>query len=436
MNRKMILVALSICTVAGFAIGLLVRWPAPAAVTGNDLELTHPRKGPADAPVTIIEISDFECPFCSKGALKVLPQVMDKYPGKIALEFWHNPLGFHKHAMPAAKASMAAGLQGRYWEYHDLLFRNRKSLAPDRLVAFASQLGLDVDRFKWDMADSRVASHISDNMAAAAAMGLKGTPMFVINGVVIQGAQPVEKFVEVIDVELARARDAVADGVDPANLHEKLARDNGANDLFVRLFINKESTGENPHPEKKNEPQAETKPLNDTVWNVPVADSDPQFGPEEPKVTIVVFSDFQCPFSGKGTSLLKNALDDFPGKLRIVYKNFPLPFHKDAHLAAEAALCANAQGRFWQFHDLLFQNQRAMSRKDLDEYAQRAGLDVDRFKQDLARGTYREVVDRHMEEGASLGVKGTPNFFINGRVLKGAMPYEQLRPVIEQEMRI
>ena len=437
MMRKTVIIGLVLCTLAGFAVGLLVRWPAPASLSGDAPALTHPRKGPADAPITIIEISDFECPFCSKGALQVLPEVMDAYPGKIALEFWHNPLDFHKNALPAAKATMAAQLQGRFWEYHDLLFRNRKNLGPDRLIALASQVGLDIDRFKWDMADSRVADHVRANMRASAAMGLKGTPMFVVNGVVIQGAQPAQKFKEVIDAELEKARAALAQGVPPAQLHEKLARDNGANDKFVRLFIKKEGIDDVGQNKKKSNRRGALEPLGDeTVWNVPVARSDPQFGPASPRVTIVVFSDFQCPFSGKGTSLLKNALEDFPEGIRVVYKNFPLSFHKDAHLAAEAALCAHAQGRFWEYHDILFENQRAMSKVDLETYARRAGLDMDRFRLDLASGIYREVVERHMEEGANLGVRGTPNFFINGRVIKGAVPYDQLRPLIEQEMKI
>jgi protein-disulfide isomerase len=437
MHRKTVIIGLILCTLGGFAVGLLVRWPGPAPAAGDGPALTHPRKGPADAPVTIIEISDFECPFCSKGALKVLPEVMAAYPGKIALEFWHNPLDFHKHALPAAKATMAAQLQGRFWEYHDLLFRNRKNLGTDRLVALATQVGLDMDRFKWDMADSRVAEHISNNMAASAAMGLRGTPMFIVNGVVIQGAQPAEKFKTVIDAELEKARAALAQGISPAQLHEKLARENGANDKFVRLFIHKQSPGGLPQAKKKTDRQGPVETVgNEVVWNVPVDPSDPQFGPDSPRVTIVVFSDFQCPFSGKGTALLRSVLEDFPEGIRIVYKNFPLPFHKDAHLAAEAALCAQAQGRFWEYHDILFENQRAMAKGDLENYARRAGLDMDRFRQDLAGGTFREVVERHMEEGTSLGVKGTPNFFINGRVIKGAVPYDQLRPLVEEEMKI
>ena len=168
------------------------------------------------------------------------------------MEFWHNPLDFHNMALPAAKASVAAQLQGRFWEMHDLIFRNQKSLSPERLLALATQLGLDIDRLKWDMADPRVEEFISQNVAAAIAMGLRGTPMFIINGKVLKGAQPPAKFKELIDAELIKAEAALADGTPREDLARVLAELNGADAKYIRFFINKDfAPVSDQQPEKK-----------------------------------------------------------------------------------------------------------------------------------------------------------------------------------------
>jgi predicted DsbA family dithiol-disulfide isomerase len=163
----------------------------------------------------------------------VLPAVLKMYPGKVSATFWHNPLDFHPMAEPAARAAMAAQLQGRFWELHDLIFKNQKSLSPERLVQLAGEAGLDVERFTWDMEDARIAAFVSANAQAAAAIGIKGTPMFLINGKVIRGAQPPEKFKEILDVELKKAEEALAAGVPREELARKLALDNGADETYL-----------------------------------------------------------------------------------------------------------------------------------------------------------------------------------------------------------
>jgi protein-disulfide isomerase len=238
MNKEKVIVGLVLCLLAGFAAGVLVQWPtAINAGKKASVALTHPVKGPEDAPIRIVEISDFQCPFCGKAALNILPQVVAAYPGKIAIEFWQNPLEFHKNALPAAKASLAAHMQGKFWEMHDLLFDNSSNLTPEVLLKLAGQIGLDIDRFKWDMADSRIEQFIANDLASTAAVGVSGTPMFFINGRSVRGAQPVEAFKAVIDEELKKAETALAGGTSKKELYKTLAQQNEAGDKFIRHFV-------------------------------------------------------------------------------------------------------------------------------------------------------------------------------------------------------
>ena len=129
--------------------------------------------------------------------------------------------------------------------------------------------------------------------------------------------------------------------------------------------------------------------------------------------------------------MLGQLLAEFPGQIRLVYKDFPLPSHKGARPAAEAARCAGERGRFWEYHDLLFMAQPAFSREDLLGYARRLELPQETFLACLDSGQFREAVQKDMQEGRSLGVSGTPTFFVNGQRLVGAQPLEAFREAVQ-----
>ena len=128
-------------------------------------------------------------------------------------------------------------------------------------------------------------------------------------------------------------------------------------------------------------------------------------------------------------------LADFPGKVRLVYKDFPLSFHRDAEAAARAARCAGEGGRYWEYHDLLFVAQPAFTRADLITYAARLGLPQDVFAACLDGGRFRDAVKADMQEGRAAGVSGTPTFIINGRRLVGSQPLEAFREAVEDALR-
>jgi protein-disulfide isomerase len=166
-----------------------------------------------------------------------------------------------------------------------------------------------------------------------------------------------------------------------------------------------------------------------------VAATGPARGPENAPVTIVEFSDFQCPFCSRAVKTVDEVVAAYPDKVRLVFRQFPLDFHKQAQKAAEAALCANDQGKFWEYHDKLFANQQALEVPQLKEYAQQMGLDVARFNDCLDSIKKAEVVKADMEAGQKVGVTGTPASFINGILLSGAQPAEEFKRIIDAELK-
>lgn len=163
-----------------------------------------PARGPDDAPVTIIEFSDFQCPFCARAGPTV-KQVLARYPEQVRFVYRHYPLGsIHPRAHAAAVASACAAEQGKFWEYHDLLFANAKKLADEDLAGYAEQAGADAAAFSQCVTEGRFDAEVERDIAAGRAAGVTGTPTFFINGRMLGGAQPLDEFVRVIEEELAR----------------------------------------------------------------------------------------------------------------------------------------------------------------------------------------------------------------------------------------
>lgn len=161
-----------------------------------------PFQGPAAAPVTIVQFAEFQCPFCGK-AREALDQVLKDYPDQVRIVFRDFPLGFHGRAIPAAVAANCAADQGKYWEVHDKLMANQQALEEADLERVARDVGLDIQKWKTCRDDPAREAEIRKDMADGQAVGVSGTPAFFINGIMLSGAQPYEKFKAVIDRELA-----------------------------------------------------------------------------------------------------------------------------------------------------------------------------------------------------------------------------------------
>ena len=168
---------------------------------------------------------------------------------------------------------------------------------------------------------------------------------------------------------------------------------------------------------------------------VSVGADDASVGPANAAVTIVEYSDFQCPFCQRVAPTLKQVRDTYGDRVRIVWKDFPLTsIHPQAFKAAEAGNCAREQGKFWEYHDRLFSNQQALQVEFLKKYAADAGLDAAKFNACLDTAKYSDRVQEQMGIGTGLGVQSTPALFINGRLIAGAQPYETFVSIIDEEL--
>ncbi|MBK9293561.1 MAG: DsbA family protein [Oligoflexia bacterium] len=173
--------------------------------------------------------------------------------------------------------------------------------------------------------------------------------------------------------------------------------------------------------------------LEDKIKNPKKVDigNSPSKGYKSAKVTIVEFSDFQCPFCTRVNPTIDSLMKKYAGKVKLVFKNLPLPMHPDAKLAAQAGLAAHKQDKFWQMHDKMFENQTKLKKEDLMGYAKEMGLDQAKFKKDLEDPKIVAAVEKDMQQAQSLGVNGTPAFYINGVELVGAQPEEEFSKVID-----
>jgi protein-disulfide isomerase len=157
-------------------------------------------------------------------------------------------------------------------------------------------------------------------------------------------------------------------------------------------------------------------------------------GPANALITIVEFSDFECPYCGEAEDTLQKVVLKYPTQIRLAYRDFPLPFHPHAALAAEASRCASAQGAYWVFHDLLFANQQRLAIEDLLKLASQLSLDTDKFGECLKNRTFAADIQHDLRDGQELGITGTPAFFVNGIALDGALSFEEFSGAIDQEL--
>lgn len=390
-----------------------------SAPTGADPVASQ---GNAEMVVEILEFSDFQCPFCSKVG-PTLKELKTTYGDKIRVEFLHQPLTFHKQARPAAIAAEAARKQGKFWEMHDELFANQQNLREADFEKYALKVGLDMDQFKKDVADPAISAIVDRHQAIATAVGATGTPAFFINGKPLRGAVPPAEFKKLIDEELAES----AKAENQKGPEWVKARTQKNNELLFGFMYG----GKTPPPVAPPKP-----PVDKTVYKVAVDPAlDAIKGEPNALVTLVVFSEFQCPFCKKMEPILDQLMTDYPGKLRIVFKHNPLPFHKDALPASMAALCAKDQGKFWEMHDILWENQQSLDAESLEKYATQLTLDLEVFKTCMSTGKHKDQIKADEELALKVSARGTPNTFVNGRKLVGARPIEEFKDLVEEELK-
>jgi protein-disulfide isomerase len=329
---------------------------------------------------------------------------------------WRNePLPFHPNAMPAAEAACAAAEQGKFWEMHDTLFKNQTALNPDNYKKWAQESGVNMDKWQKSVDSHECKAKIEADGKYGNSVGANGTPAFFINGRNLVGAQPLDAFKKIIDEEVKHADAFIKKGLKGDKLYEALVDDNVKNA---------------PKAPAGGPPADDGKPVDvGSIANAPTR------GAPAAPVSIVMWSDFQCPFCGRAEPTVKQIEDEYQGKVKVVWKNQPLPFHPNAMPAAKAAYAAGKQGKFWEMHDKLFSNQQGLSPETYDKYAQELGLDMNKFHATISDPATEAAIKADSEQGQKLGANGTPTFFIDGRKLVGAQPAEQFKTIIDDELK-
>ncbi len=369
---------------------------------------SSPSIGPVSAPLTIVWFFELDDPFSARVAPRILELRDELGHDNVRIVWRHHPLPFHKTARRAGKAAQhvfeARGGEA-FWRFVQGAFEARPPHTDDRLFELASREGL-TDRASFDAAldDPRLDAELDDGAALAQALRLLGVPAFLINGEVVNGAQPIETFREAARRATVASRQAGHDAC-------------AATQLALRA--------------PPSEPtRATTAPAPDAVefFSIPVGAS-PARGPADAPVTIVAFGGYQDPFSRRATSTIHSLLEKHKSDVRYVWKDFPLDFHKHAIAAATLVRRGAAKGgpaAFFQLHDELMASP-AIDDATLAAFASKHRLGA-------PSSTKTPAISVDLALGTAAGVRGTPTFFINGRRLTGARPEGDFEQAIGEEL--
>lgn len=374
-------------------------------------------RGPTRALVTIVMFGDFECEHC-RAVLGTIDEVLAKHGEDVRLVFRHLPLdNVHPAARPAANAALAAHEQDEFWAMHDALYERGNRLDADAIEEAARAAGLDMEAYAEDLASADVDRRLQRDIDVAARFGVKGTPAFFINGRYLGGRQSASAFNRVIAEELQRAESFVQRRGDTRKrLYEDMLTH------FADEVIQPEKAVEIPSLDAERYTLA-TEGL-------------PKKGESSfAQVEIIECGDFDCPFCARSRKALEETLDSF-SSVTLYFAHKPGDYHPGAEPAARAAQAAHAQGKFWEMHDALFEDQRGKARTDEDyeRYAARLGLDVEKFVEDFASEETREAVAAQQKLCTDNDATVTPTFFINGRRVTGAQSAEQFEALVESEL--
>ncbi len=385
----------------------------------------HPRLGDPDAPVTLVEFSDYLCPFCGRHFAETSPQLIEQYAGSGTVNFVFRDFPI-ENLHPNAPAGHAAGLcvaeqdARLFWQYHDELFENQSAWAslPDTepyLESVAEKVGADVDAFRSCVGAGRAEAAVERSVAEVRSLGFSATPSFQVvdnrtgDTHPLVGAQPLDVFTSTLDVVIAGGSPPTTEAPPPPELP---------------LWLTTE--GLSPDPDRPGY----------TVGG------DAYKGDPAAQLVVVEVSDLQCPFCRRHTSETQPTLDEAyvdTGRVLWVFKHLPLPIHPQATDAAVAAECAGDQGAFWPMHDLLFETVERWSIDSpgsvLTGLAGELGLDASDFATCLES---RSALERVLSDSSDLSgaIGSTPTFIIlrDGRasVIEGAQPLQSFVSFFDQ----
>jgi protein-disulfide isomerase len=380
--------------------------------------------GDPDAPVTVVEFSDYQCPFCLRHFQQTIPLLKENYidTGRVYYIFKDFPIeGLHPLAYRLHEAALCvvdSDDTDGYWQAHDLFFTDAESFQVDTLEAMDAAIlaeftAVGLPDVSECLQSNKYAEAVQADLNEARSLGVNSTPSFFINGFPITGAQPYSVFESAIG-------------------------------LAERGML-QEAFAESAQAQAQAQAQAEAEATAQAApKDVPLSD-EPAKGSADASITIVEYSDYQCPFCLRHFQQTIPQMQQYidAGQVRYVFKDYPIhSIHPQAQKAHEAARCAREIGGddlYWTMHDILFSRQDEWSQMPvpgheaiLKTYAVEAGLPQDEFDECLDSGRYYDAVNAEVAEGLQLGVNGTPTFFVNGQPLVGAQPFPIFQQVFEQ----
>lgn len=335
-----------------------------------------PARGPANAPVVITWFGEYQDPF-TKRANDTLKELEKKLDGKIRIVWRNAPLAFHTNARVAAYAAMEAFAQkgdAGFWKMHDLLLASAPDLEPATLEGHAKALKLDMERFRAAIGGDTHKAKVDEDFGLFNARGFRGVPTFVVGDQVVNGAQPLDEFLAVANAQLDGGADAV--------------------------------------------------PSDSPAW-----------GAKKPVVTIEWFGDYQSPWNERVAPTIVELEKAFPGKLRFVWRSFPLGMFEHGRDAQNAVLEAAAQGKFMAMHKRLAASSRKLTRADIAGYAKEVGLDVAKVEAAMQSDRYAVQIERDIADGQKRGVTGVPAFMIGGKQVNGSQSLETFKDAVNAAMQ-
>lgn len=372
-----------------------------------------PVRGHADALVTIVEFADFECPFCRK-VTPTLEALLAKYPNDVRIVWKNAPLSMHAYALPLARVALTArkarGEVG-FWEAHARITAMRGEFTDEIYLQLAEKLGVGEAEARVLATGNQFKDDLDQDDDLAEGLEVEGTPHFFINGRRASGARSLEYFSAIVDDELSKAQARVRKGTARGNVYAEL-----------------QASAQAPLPWLKT--------------SVPAAPPGaPSRGAKDASLVVQQFSDLECPFCRLAEDNVERLLQQFKGKIRIVWRDNPLSMHKHARIAAEAAREAHAQkgdAGFLRMQNLLYEAQdlpNGYSEKSLVGYAQKTTLNVTAFSDALAKHKHGPAVEADMEAAKSAKLDGAPAFVIGDYLIVGAETYRRFEKRVEKALR-
>lgn len=402
----------------------------PATVPQDVFKVEIPAHAPVwgthKADITIVLFDDFECPFCSR-LHTTFEQLKKDYDKNIRIAFINYPLKFHKKAMPASYAAIAAGKQGKFWEMYSALFTKQKEWksAADMQKWFENEaviLELDVEKFKKDMESASVKKIVEEDMKMGEQLGVRGTPASFVNGRFVSGSLPYNSFKQVIDEELKKAEDFRLKGLSGNDMYQEIIKSGLSN-------IPRGNTAK----DEKADP--------DKVYDIKLSGKEPVKGNKKAAITIIEFSEHQCPFCKRGSAVIDEVIKDYDGKVNLVFKHMPLSFHKEARPAALFTIAIkNIYGDelFFAMSSVLFSKQNEWKTDHLanfENYSKEMKLDWKKIRAEMDKPETELVLKEDMTEAARNNIRGVPAFFIKGKMLTGAKSKESFKAVIDNLLK-